>query len=463
MSGAVPRWRSRLSALGIRERLVLLVLAMLLPWIALFATTYASYERDRESDTRARLNDLAAQVGARVDDQLGNIAGALLAAGQASSIDSTHIAQNDSLLRRLRAEMPPYFGNLALWAVDGSNMGSSNADPAAVREMEVATHRFFREALTSNELVVGRPLESVKTGAWSLTLARRIRRGGTVAGVVSATARLDGLASFLSVGGTTSAGTGITLVNDEGVVLAHVGHQSVLVGRRVVDSALVRELRVHPAATGWTLEVPGLGELVASRRVNAVPWLVFVGTPSGGPLAADSEWKYLILFGALGLAGALFLAALVASRISDPLRRLTADAARLGAGDLSMRTDVRAAGEVGVLAASLNQMAAALQSRTTALAASEERHRLAARATNDVIWDWDIRTSTVDWNDSASDVFRISGSELGRTIEWWASRIHADDRDATVASLTDAIDSSAKLWTAEYRFACGDGTYAEML
>ena len=46
--------RSRLAALGIRERLVLLVLAMLLPWIALFATTYASYARDHDHDTRAR-------------------------------------------------------------------------------------------------------------------------------------------------------------------------------------------------------------------------------------------------------------------------------------------------------------------------------------------------------------------------------------------------------------------------
>ncbi|MDF2772186.1 MAG: Blue-light-activated protein [Geminicoccaceae bacterium] len=442
---------------------MLLVLAMLLPWFALFATTYSSYRRDRDNDTRARLNDLAAQVGARVDDQLGNIAGALLAAGQASSTDSTRIAQNDSLLRRLYAEMPPYFANLALWAIDGRNVGSSDADPAAVRDMEVAAHRFFREAIASTDLVVGQPIESHKTDSWSLTLARRVRHGGTVAGVVSGTARLEGLASFLSVGGATSPGTTITLVNDEGVVLVHVGNATSMVGRRLVGSTLVHELRAHPANGGRTLALPGVGELVASRRVNAVPWLVFVGTPSGGPLAADSEWKYLIFFGALGLGGALFLAALVASRISDPLRRLTADAARLGAGDLSMHTSVRAAGEVGVLATSLNQMAATLQSRTAALAASEERHRLAARATNDVIWDWDIRTSTVDWNDGASDVFRIPGPELGRTIEWWSSRIHPDDREAIVASLTDAIDSSAKLWTAEYRFACGDGAYAEIL
>ena len=442
---------------------MLLVLAMLLPWIALFATTFASFERDRERDMHARLNDVAAQVGARLDDQLGNIAGALLAAAQASATDDHRIARNDSLLRRLHAEMPPYIANLALWHVDGSNIGSSEAEPAAARQTEVATHRFFRDALTSADLVVGRPLENSRTSTWSLTLARRIRHGGTVAGVVSASARLDGLARFLSVGGATSPGTAITLVNDEGVVLAHVGDEPRMVGRQLVDSSLVRELRAHPTPDGDLMALPGVGEMVASRRVNAVPWLVFVGTSDGGgALHTESDWKYLILFGALGLGGALFLAALVASRIADPLRKLTADAARLGAGDLAMRTDVRAAGEVGMLAASLNQMAATLQSRTAALAASEERHRLAARATNDVIWDWDVRASTVDWSEGASDAFRISADDLGRTIEWWSSRIHPDDREATVGSLTDTIDSPAKLWTAEYRFAFGDGTYAEI-
>ena len=106
--------RSRLSSLGIRERLVLLVLAMLLPWIALFASTFASYDRDRDRDTRARLGDLAMQVGARVDDQLGTIDGILLAVGQGASFEATGPAANDAFLQRLRAELPPYISGVAL-------------------------------------------------------------------------------------------------------------------------------------------------------------------------------------------------------------------------------------------------------------------------------------------------------------------------------------------------------------
>ena len=52
---------------------------------------------------------------------------------------------------------------------------------------------------------------------------------------------------------------------------------------------------------------------------------------------------------------------------------------------------------------------------------------------------------------------------MGKSIEWWSGRLHPEDHDATVASLTDALDSDSQIWTAEYRFRCGDGTYAEVL
>ncbi|MFC7735171.1 hypothetical protein ACFQX4_04815 [Roseomonas sp. GCM10028921] len=34
------------------------------------------------------------------------------------------------------------------------------------------------------------------------------------------------------------------------------------------------------------------------------------------------------------------------------------------------------------------------------LAAINERYRLAARATNDAVWDWDLRANTVEWNEA---------------------------------------------------------------
>jgi PAS domain S-box-containing protein len=439
------------------------MLAMLLPWIALFATMYASYQRDHARDSSKRLRDLATQVAVRVDDQLGTIEGLLVAIAEGASADTAAIGRNDTILRRLRGELPPYVTHLALWSSDGHNIGASDADPSRARKMEVASHRFFREALASTHLTVGRPIESRESGGWSLTMARRIRHDGNVVGVASVSARLDSLARFLAVGASGGSGSTISLIDDAGTLLARVGGRPIAVGTRVSTPEVVRGLR--EGRTGF-VDTPdsSFGDHYAYQRITAAPWLLVVGrSEEDSPLANEPEWRFLVLFGALGLGGALFLAALVAARIADPLRKLTTDAARFGSGDLGARTDVSAPGEVGVLATTFNHMASTLEARTVALAASEERHRLAARATNDVIWDWDIRTSAVQWSEGAGSAFRTRSEDLGQSIEWWSECIHAEDRDATTASLTDALDSDTQIWTAEYRFRCGDGTYAEML
>src|SRR5690606_4176758 len=50
-----------------------------------------------------------------------------------------------------------------------------------------------------------------------------------------------------------------------------------------------------------------------------------------------------------------------------------------------------------------------------ALRLSEERFRLAARATNDVIWDWDLASDHIEWNESITTVFGYSPESVPRT------------------------------------------------
>ncbi len=64
----------------------------------------------------------------------------------------------------------------------------------------------------------------------------------------------------------------------------------------------------------------------------------------------------------------------------------------------------------------------------------EERYRLMARATNDVIWDWGFETGEVVWNDAVHEVFRYAREEVVGRVEWWSARIHPDDRARVLAS-----------------------------
>ena len=97
------------------------------------------------------------------------------------------------------------------------------------------------------------------------------------------------------------------------------------------------------------------------------------------------------------------------------------------------------------------------------LSSSEERYRLAARATNDAIWDWDLLNDHVLWNEALHAAY---GHELARvppTGAWWISHIHPEDRARIDASIHAVIDGGGSNWTDEYRFLRADGTYAHVL
>jgi PAS domain S-box-containing protein len=91
----------------------------------------------------------------------------------------------------------------------------------------------------------------------------------------------------------------------------------------------------------------------------------------------------------------------------------------------------------------------------------EERYRLAARATNDAIWDWRISDGQVVWNEALTALF---GHVLSETsAQWWLDHIHPDDRARVEHGIHAVIDSEQATWSEEYRFLRADGSYAAVL
>src|SRR5262245_41099742 len=91
---------------------------------------------------------------------------------------------------------------------------------------------------------------------------------------------------------------------------------------------------------------------------------------------------------------------------------------------------------------------------------SLERLQLAARATNDVMWDWDLVTDRVWWTDGAHAVFGYKPGEVGNHISWWTDRIHPEDRERVVNEESRAFRMGEEFWTDEYCFDRANGTYA---
>ncbi|HMP40229.1 MAG TPA: PAS domain S-box protein [Roseiflexaceae bacterium] len=94
---------------------------------------------------------------------------------------------------------------------------------------------------------------------------------------------------------------------------------------------------------------------------------------------------------------------------------------------------------------------------------SEERFRLLSRATNDALWDWDMATNNLWWNDGFETLFGFQRAEVESTLESWINRIHPEDRQRITDSLHSAIDHGQTTWIGEYRFIRRNGSYADVI
>jgi PAS domain S-box-containing protein len=98
-----------------------------------------------------------------------------------------------------------------------------------------------------------------------------------------------------------------------------------------------------------------------------------------------------------------------------------------------------------------------------AVRASDERFRFVARATNDVIWDWDVRSNSLVWNDAVETVFGHMQNEIYPEVQWWYDHIHPEDRDRVLAGINGVLDHGGRGWSDQYRYRRGDGSYATVI
>ncbi len=95
-----------------------------------------------------------------------------------------------------------------------------------------------------------------------------------------------------------------------------------------------------------------------------------------------------------------------------------------------------------------------------ALAESELRYRLIGQASNDVIWDWNLLTDEVVWNEGLQTRFGYEPHQIEEDAVWWYEHIHPEDRERVVHGIHEAIDHGETFWTDEYRYRRGDGSHA---
>lgn len=91
-----------------------------------------------------------------------------------------------------------------------------------------------------------------------------------------------------------------------------------------------------------------------------------------------------------------------------------------------------------------------------------ERYNLVSKATNDIIWDWNIRNGEVfRTGDGLKGLINEASATLSPTHESWVERIHPEDVDLVIQKMNHLLyETEESYWSDSYRFLKSDGGYA---
>ncbi len=99
------------------------------------------------------------------------------------------------------------------------------------------------------------------------------------------------------------------------------------------------------------------------------------------------------------------------------------------------------------------------KSNEEALRTSEERYALAARGSNDGLWDWNLRENVVYYSDRWKAMLGCSEAEVGDAPEEWFDRIHPADLQRVRSLWQDHLDATSEHFECSHRLRHRDGTY----
>ena len=204
-------------------------------------------------------------------------------------------------------------------------------------------------------------------------------------------------------------------------------------------------------------------EPVADIAANAEPLSDEVQSEVGGILQAT-----LITIGYFAVI-AIIGAVIAARALTGPIQTLVEGTRSIASGDLTVRLPVKSSDELGLLAASFNQMVEQLQARNTELTKANEmlsereaRLRLVTEVTTDALYEWDVVAGKTEWSHSYRTLFGYP-AEGSHEHKWWRERVHPDDLEQAVARLELALQRKDEFVSFEYRYRRADGTYAHVV
>ena len=99
------------------------------------------------------------------------------------------------------------------------------------------------------------------------------------------------------------------------------------------------------------------------------------------------------------------------------------------------------------------------QQRLQEIKSLKERLELAIEGANVGVWDWDMTSDAVEFNDQWAEMLGYTLDDLEPHLRAWESRVHPDDIEAVNAALDAHIEQQTKYYDTEHRMRTADGDW----
>jgi len=97
------------------------------------------------------------------------------------------------------------------------------------------------------------------------------------------------------------------------------------------------------------------------------------------------------------------------------------------------------------------------------LLSSNERYQYVVKATNDAIWDMDLKTYNIQWGEGYQKIFGYKLEKNTGDFKGWKNKLHPDDAERVIKSIEEVITKrESEIWEEEYRYFKSDGTIANV-
>ena len=442
---------------SIRSRLLVLVLATVVPFMALVgAGLWSQWREDRAAAVERALNE-ARLLAAQLDDHISNLENLLAGLSRAVSTNPADTGANDALLRQIKTKLPNFVGNILVYSLDGSNIGTSS--PPGVGRPYAGDRTFFQDVVAGQRLAIGEVVRTHLTGEWVLAAGYPVEgRSGRLRGVLAIGTQLKLFQNAFRMQGLPP-GSVVRIVNEHGIVVAQSENGPDWIGRDLSTSEHVAQQLAAKEASEVEVWTDQVERITGSSTAHQAPWLVSVGLPMDvafATLASRLRWGALLGGGAL--LAAFAIAWMISGRIVRPLQQLEKDASALAAGALSHRSAVRTHDEVGNLADTFNRMATSLERRQYEVQQSNDTLSAVIDASPVAIVCSDLDRRIMLWSRAAEQLYGYTAEQtIGTPI-----KIVPPEGRAASRALYERARNGESIRDVEVRRRRKDGSFVDI-